>query len=131
MVFRERDDEPDFGREVRCRRIQETYDSCRGRVWLEDLIVHGVNDESWVRLDPLCEDGSEEPLFCLEGTEGEVPVDFGVFFCLIPIPVTVDRWLQTRSMGYRVCRSGIHAKSSKPIGISSIVSVNLDLWDAR
>ena len=62
LIFRECDDESDLDGEVPWGSIQETYDSCRRRIGLEDLIVHGIDDEAWVWLDPLCEDGSEEPL---------------------------------------------------------------------
>jgi len=62
LVFRERDDESDFDGEVSWGSVQETYNSRRGRLGLEDLIVHGVDNEASVRLDPLREDGSEEPL---------------------------------------------------------------------
>ena len=60
LVFRERDDQSDFGGEVIRTSVQECYDSCWGGVGFEDLVVHGIDDETSIWLDPLCEEGFEE-----------------------------------------------------------------------
>ena len=62
LVLRERDNESDFGGEVLRGCVQKAYDSCRGGTGLEDLIVHSIDDEASVWLDPLCEEGSKELL---------------------------------------------------------------------
>ena len=93
LVFWERDDEPNFDGEVPRGSVQETYDSCRGGVGLENLIVYGIDDKPLVWLDPLREDGCKESPLGAEGTKGEIFVDFRVVFGMVPEPVTVDCWL--------------------------------------
>jgi len=107
LVFRERDDESNFGGEVPWGSVQETDDSCRGGVGLEDLVVRGIDDKALVWLDPPCEDGSEESLLGVERTEGDVLVDFRMVFGVVPVPVTVDRWLYAWSMGCAYDVSGV------------------------
>ena len=100
-VFRERDDESNFGAEFPRGGVQETYDSCWSGIGFEDLVVRGVDDEARVRQDPLFEEEFDESLLRGEGTEGEVLVDFGMIFGVFPEPVTVYRWLYTQSMRWR------------------------------
>ena len=95
LVFRECDDESDFSGKVHGASVHKAYGPRWGRIGLEDLVVCGIDDITRVWLDPLCEDGSEEFLLCVEGAEGEVLVCFGVIFGVFPEPVTVDRWLYT------------------------------------
>ena len=114
-VFRERDDESNFGAEFPRGGVQETYDSCWSGTRFEDLVVRGVDDEARVRQDPLFEEEFDESLLRGEGTEGEVLVDLGMVFGVVPIPVTVDRRLHMWSMGwaYGVGHSGTRRFSTR------------------
>lgn len=99
LVSWECDDKADFDGEVRWRSIQEPYDPCWGSIMVENLVVCRVDDEPSVWLDPLREDSSKDPLFRIKGTEGEVSIEFGVVFCIVPEPVAVDRWLGAWNQG--------------------------------
>ena len=93
LVPWERDNESDLDTEVHRRSVQESDYSRWGGVRFKDLVVRGIDDGILVLLDSLCEPSSKSFLRGIEGPEGEETVEFGVIFCVIPVPVVVNRRL--------------------------------------
>ena len=90
LVSRERDHESDFDGEVFRGTVPKAYCPCWGGIGLEDLIVRGKQHAASVLLDMLREDVFEEFLLRVKGSEGQVVVEFGMVFGVVPEPVAVD-----------------------------------------